>query len=382
MHILHIYKDYAPVVGGIENHLRILAEQLVKRGHRVTVLVTNTTNCDHIERRQDLTIIKAARTAQLASTPLSLGLMRYARQIHDADIVHLQFPYPLGDLAAALVPRRPPLVVTYQSDIVRQRLTRQLYAPLQRMTLSRARSIIATSHAYLHHSRWLQTYAHKCTVIPLSIDVERFAQAEPAAVIALRARYGQPLLLFVGRLRYYKGLQFLIDAMPLLRAPAQLLIGGTGPEEAALRHQVETAGLTERVHFLGDLSDEELPAVYHAANLFVLPSHLPAEALGLVLMEAQAAGLPTISTDLGTGTSYVNIHGQTGFVVPPANPRALAHAIDVLLANPVLAQKLGNTGRERCHRLFGPDRLLNQIERLYYDIIQKKGEYIAVDISG
>src|SRR5690349_11403442 len=115
MHILQIYKDYFPVLGGIENHVRDLGEGLVARGHRVTVLVTSLTDRTEIERPQPgLTVIKAARTLHLASTPLSAEMLRLARE-QRPDVVHLHFPYPPGDLAYRVVPGRPPLVVTYHS---------------------------------------------------------------------------------------------------------------------------------------------------------------------------------------------------------------------------------------------------------------------------
>jgi rhamnosyl/mannosyltransferase len=205
-------------------------------------------------------------------------------------------------------------------------------------------------------------------VVPYGIDLSRFAVPDAAAVAALRQRYGEPLLLFVGRLRYYKGLHFLLAALPLLRRPAHLLLVGIGPEEQRLRALVQALGLDDRVHFLGEVSDAELPAVYRAADVFVLPSHLRAEAFGIVQLEAQAAGLPVVCTELGTGTSYVTQHGITGLVVPPADPPALARALDVLLANPTLARQMGAQGQARAHAEFSHERMLQRYLEVYADI--------------
>src|SRR5262249_13039827 len=161
---------------------------------------------------------------------------------------------------------------------------------------------------------FLRRYAAKCEVVPLGIDASRFAQADERQVAALRERYGAPLLLFVGRLRYYKGLHVLLEALPSVRA--NLLIAGDGPEREHLEALLGVAG---RVHFLGDTPDEDLPALYRAAEVFVLPSHLRAEAVGLVQLEALASGVPCVCAELGTGTSYANRHGETGLVVPPGN---------------------------------------------------------------
>jgi rhamnosyl/mannosyltransferase len=368
VHILQIYKDYYPVLGGIENHVKVLAEGLAARGMRITVLATNTAPRDEIQRHGPLTIIKAARALHLASTPLSPRMLWYARCLRDVDVVNLHFPYPPGDLVARAVPGRPPLVVTYHSDIVRQRTLLQLYGPLLRRTLARATRILPTTPAYIASSPWLRPHAARCTVVPLSVDTERFTAPDPAAVAALRERYGPPLLLFVGRLRYYKGLHFLLEALPQMRRDARLLLVGTGPEEERLRAQVQAAGLGERVHFLGEVDDAQLPACYHAADAFVLPSHLRSEAFGIVQLEAQSAGLPIVCTELGTGTSHVTQHGVTGLVVPPANPPALARALDLLLANPALARCMGASARARVVREFSHARMLERMEAVYSEV--------------
>src|SRR6185503_19637514 len=108
MHILQIYKDYFPVIGGIENHVRDLSEALAARGHRITVLVTSLDRHTTTEQLQPrLSAIKAARSLHLASTPLSLAMLRIAGGLRP-DVVHLHFPYPPGDLAALALPERPP----------------------------------------------------------------------------------------------------------------------------------------------------------------------------------------------------------------------------------------------------------------------------------
>lgn len=365
MHILHIYKDYYPVLGGIENHIKALSEGLVERGHRVTVLVTSPTAQDDIQHQGNLTIIKAARDLHMASTPLSWRMGWYARQLQDVDIIDLHFPYPPADLVALLVRQQPPLVITYHSDIVRQKWFLLAYRPLLAWTLRRAAVIMTTSPAYIASSRWLRPHASRCVVAPLSVDTERFATPDLAQIAKLRTQYGQPLVLFVGRLRYYKGLHFLLDALTQMRTDAHVLLVGNGPEEQRLTMQAQAAGLSKRVHFLGSVSDAELPAMYGAADVFVLPSHLRSEAFGIVQLEAQAASLPVVCTELHTGTSFITQHGKTGFVVPPAQPHRLARALDVVLANPALAKHMGACGRERVVQEFSHARMVERREAIY-----------------
>ncbi len=367
VHILQLYKDYYPVLGGIENHMRDLSEGLVARGHRVTVLVTNLANRTMVEQpHPGLTVIKAARTLHLASTPLSLAMARLARQIHP-DLVHLHFPYPPGDLIYQAMPARPPLIVTYHSDIVRQQMLLRVYRPLMELTLRRAARILPTSPNYMVSSPFLRRHVARCSVVPLGIDPARFAQADMRRVAAIRARYDAPLLLFVGRLRYYKGLHILLDALPRVRA--ELLIGGSGPERARLAAQASQLGIARRVHFLGDIPDGDLPALFRAADIFVLPAHLRAEALGLAQIEALASGLPCVSTELGTGTSYANLHGTTGLVVPPSDPAALAQAINALLADPAMCQRFGAAGQRRVAELFSQAHMLDAVESVYREVL-------------
>lgn len=368
MRILHVYKDYYPVLGGIENHLRWLACAQAQRGHDVTVLVANPQGLGTtVHEEEGVRVIRAARLATLASTPISLALpWQLARQ--KPDIVHLHFPYPLGEIAQWLLHRGRATIMTYHSDVIRQQGILKLYTPLLRHILSRIDRILPTSEPYIHSSPFLNPVAGRCTVLPLGIDVERFRRPHPYAA-ALRARYEGPLLLFVGRLRYYKGLNHLIEAMKQI--PATLLIVGSGPETAALGEQAYLAGVAERVRFLGEVSDELLPTYYQAADLFVLPSDQRSEAFGLVLIEAMAAGLPVISTELGTGTSWVNQHGHTGLVTPPGDAPALTAAILRLLADPDLRRRMGAAGQARAQSEFALSRLVDRTLAIYAEVLSR-----------
>src|SRR5437764_531691 len=141
------------------------------------------------------------------------------------------------------------------------------------------------------------------------------------------ASYGSaaPLLLFVGRLVYYKGVHILIEAAS--RWPGSIAIVGEGPLEAELRADVARRGLQERVVFAGRVSDDDLPAYYQACDAFVLPSIARTEAFGVVQIEAMAAGRPVISTNLPTGVPWVNRDGVSGLVVAPDNADALGAAL-------------------------------------------------------
>lgn len=334
------------------------------------MLVTNTGRATVRARLGGVEVIKAGRLLSFASTPLSLALLREARGLR-ADIVNLHMPYPPGDLAARAIGGAPALVVTYHSDIVRQQRLLKLYKPLLQATLRRASRVIATSQPYIESSPFLRRLETKCRVVPLSVDPGRFASAVPERVATLRQSWarsaGDCVILSVGVLRYYKGLHFLLDA--LSRVDATLVVVGDGPEERRLRELAQAFGIARRVHFAGGVPDDELTNYYHAADVFVLPSHLRSEAFGVVQLEAMASGLPVISTALGTGTSVANQHGVTGFVVPPSDGQALARSIEVLLANPELRRSFGANGRQRVEREYTHERMVERTLSVYREAL-------------
>ncbi len=367
MNILHIYKDYHPVMGGIENHLRWLAEAQAARGHRVSVLVTNPSGMETtIQEEHGVRVIRAARITTVASTPISFSLPAILFR-EDPDIVHLHFPYPVGELSQWLFRRGRASVMTYHSDIVRQASFLRLYGPFLRRILHQVDRILPTSEPYIQSSPWLRPVAHKCTVVPLAIHVNRFQKAMPRRVASIHRHYPRPLLLFVGRLRYYKGLDYLIQAMRNI--DATLIIIGGGPEAARLGTMSYELGVAHKVHFLGDISDELLPAYYQAADIFILPSSHRSEAFGIVLLEAMAAGLPLITTELGTGTSWVNQDGVTGLVVPPRDVKALAAAIQRLLSNDEMRRAMGARALARARAEFDLPVLVERVTAVYERVL-------------
>lgn len=358
MRILHVYKDYAPVAGGIENHIRWLGESQARHGHDVSVLVTNPNGQPAHETLHGVKIWRLRRLATVASTPLAPGFPLALRRMRP-DITHLQFPYPVGEVSQWIAGRRP-YVISYQSDVVKQKSILAVYRPFMMRILRAAAAVMASSAAYAASSPVL-SQLDNVTVVPLGIDPlpYRTRQHGPAA---------EATILFVGRHRYYKGVDDLIRAMAGVHG-AQLVIAGDGPETAAWVALAQSLGVTDRVRFIGHVPGDALATLYASADIFCLPSNSRAEAFGLVLLEAMAAGLPCVTTELGTGTSFVVAHGQTGFVVPPRAPMALADALNRLVADPALRAALGRAGRDRLHAHFTLDVMTDAVERVYCQVL-------------
>ena len=360
MNILHLYKDYYPVLGGIENHLRVLAEAQAAAGHHVTVLVCNPGYRSCTEVANGVTVIKAGRLATVASMPLSLAQPLTLARLRP-DIVHIQSPYPLGEAANWLIGRAKATVISYQSDIVRQQKALRFYGPILRYVLQAADKIIANNPRYIESSNWLQPVRDKCCVIPIGIDVTRFSPAKAA-------QRNQLQLLFVGRLRYYKGLDTLLHAMPNI-PQAHLTIVGVGPMQTEWQALTHKLNLDDRVTFAGEIDDAQLPDYYRRADVFVLPSNARSEAYGIVLLEAMASGLPCVTTELGTGTSWIVQDGATGFVVPPQDPLALAKAINQLLTNQSLRLRFGQAALKRVVSEFSHQVMARRVMQVYEELL-------------
>jgi glycosyltransferase involved in cell wall biosynthesis len=360
MKILHLYKDYYPVLGGIENHIKVLAEAQAAAGHQVTVLVCDPGRCTRTETCNGVKVIKAGRLTTAASMPLSLTQPAILARLCP-DIVHIHCPYPLGEVANYFLGQAQATVITHHSDVVRQQGWLRLYGPFLRRVLRSADRIIATSPRYIETSPWLRPVREKCVVVPLGVDAGRFA-------LSTIPYDGSPILLFVGKLRYYKGLDDLLRALMEIQG-VNLNVVGDGPMRSSWEALAGELGLADRVHFLREVNDADLPVFYRQAHLFVLPANARAEAFGTVLLEAMAAGLPCITTEVGTGTSWVVQHGVTGLVVPPRNPEALARAIRQLLTDPDACWRMGQQGQQRARQEFSEQRMVQGVMDLYQEVL-------------
>ena len=371
MKVLHLYKDYFPVLGGIENHIRILAEAQAARGHDVTVLVANPQRRTIDDTLNGVRVIKAARWATVASTPISPAMFRQAARLK-ADIAHLHFPHPPGEVANLLFHPAQRTVISYHSDVVRQASIMRFYRPILKRVLKRADAIIVGSPP-MRNSEYLAPHQAKVHLVPYGVPLDRFlATPSDDELARVRSQYtiassSLPTLLFVGRLRYYKGLDVLIDALPDIAA--RVLIVGIGPMMDEWQALAKARNVADKIMWLGEVPDADLPTLYHLADLFVLPATHTSEAFALVQVEAMASGVPAVCTELGTGTSWVNVDGQTGLVVQPRDPPALTVAINQLLADPNRRRVLGEAARARAIE-FSVDKLIERILEVYESLIK------------
>ena len=317
-----------------------------------------------VETLNNVQVVKVGRLATVASMPLSLSQpVALARLC--PDVAHVHSPYPLGEVANWLLGQARVTVITHHSDVVRQQRLLRLYGPLLRRVLGAADRIIATSPRYVETSPWLWPVREKCLVVPLGVDSVRFT---PLPNHPITQSPSQPTLLFAGRLRYYKGLDTLLHALSLV-PDVPLVIVGDGPMGEEWERLTGVLDLRNRVTFTGKVSDEDLPGYYRAADMFVLPANARAEAFGTVILEAMASGLPCITTEVGTGTSWVVQDGVTGLVVVPRDPQALADAIRNLLDDPKRRAAMGRAGRARVEAEFTLERMIARVQAVYEEAL-------------
>lgn len=366
--ILHFFKTYYPqTMGGIEQVIFQLAEGGMAHGHQAEVLYLSQRGSARAEPFGNHMTHRSRLDLELASTGFSLSALRdFAALAREADLIHYHFPWPYMDVAHFATRVRKPTVVTYHSDIVKQKTLLRLYQPLMQRFLSSVDRIVATSPNYVASSAVLQRYQDKVSVIPIGLDRSTYPVPSSDRLTFWRSRLGERFFLFVGALRYYKGLAFLLDA--LRDTPLLVVIVGGGPMEAELKAQAERHRLTN-VHFLGGLPDEDKVVLLSLSYGLVFPSHLRSEAFGISLLEAAMFGKPLISCEIGTGTTYINIAGETGFVVPPADSAALAQAMRSLWEQPAMAAEMGRRALARFEALFTAEAMVSAYARLYQDLL-------------
>jgi rhamnosyl/mannosyltransferase len=261
--------------------------------------------------------------------------------------------------------------VSWHSDIVRQKWALSFYRPYIHKFLKLADKILVSNKNLIEFSEYLPDYKSKCEVIPLGakLDWVNNSSNRSNRVKKIKSEYTSPLVLFVGRLVYYKGIQYLIDA--IIQVPdVSLVIIGSGPLKKELLNQIQNLNLKTRIHLLPEVDVETLRSFYEACDIFVLPSVEKSETYGIVQIEAMACGKPVICTELNTGTTFINHHGKTGLVVPPRDSRALAKAIKNLANNFSLLDELGKNARQRALNELTAEKMVERTYKVYNDLLK------------
>jgi glycosyltransferase involved in cell wall biosynthesis len=361
--ILHVGKYYPPHNGGMETHLRDLAVQQAEAAD-VSVIVANHNRHWEQSTMEGVHITRVARIATIASMPVCPGLPAAIRR-SPADLVHIHVPNPGAAFAFLASGHAGKLVITHHADTIGRSVLRWFSDPFVNRLMERASRIIVTSNRYLDTSPELKPFRDKCNIVPLGINIRDGAQTDGAIIQRLRQDFGDRLILAVGRLVPYKGFDILVRAMKDI--DAKLILIGEGPQRTELHALAASQGVAGRVTMLGRV--EDLGPYFAAASFFVLPSITRAEAFGLVQLEAMAAGLPVVNTNIDSGAAEVSIGGETGITVPPRDTKALTAAMQLLLDRQDLRKQYGEAAMVRVKARFTLDQMAAQTLSLYAEIV-------------
>lgn len=366
--VLHFFKTYYPeTMGGIEQVIFQLAEGSAKYGIHAEVLslsprgaARNEAVGHHVAHRSKLDL-------HVASTGFSLSAIKdFVELAKDADIIHFHFPWPYMDLVHFVTRLHKPTVVSYHSDIVKQKALLKLYKPLMYRFLSSVDRIVASSPNYAQSSTVLTDFKDKVSIVPYGLDRETYPEPSTQKLEEWKARVGEKFFLFIGALRYYKGIHFLLEAAQKTQLPV-VIVGG-GMLEEALKAKAQAADL-DNVHFVGKLPDIDKAALLKLCYALVFPSHLRSESFGISLLEGAMFGKPMISCEIGSGTTYINISDETGVVVPPADVDALAAAMRAIWDQPEMAAEMGARAAERYEKVFTADAMASSYAKIYRSLL-------------
>ncbi|WP_406701330.1 glycosyltransferase (plasmid) [Singulisphaera sp. Ch08] len=355
--VCHLGKYYHPAPGGIESHVRTLAHAQAELGLSVQVFCANhQAGPTTVETDGPIEVTRVRRLVSLAKCDVCPELGARLARI-DADIIHLHVPNPA--MVLGLLHARPgkPVVVTYHSDLIRQKFLGSIFRPIERLAYRQVRAIMTSSPLYPQGSSFLRPYTDRLYVLPHGVELQPYldpSSEDRERAAQIRAQYASdgPLWLCAGRHVYYKGFVNAIRA--LTRVRGRLLLLGDGPDQQALRAEAQRLGVDDRVIFTGSLTHTlDLVPYYHAADAFWFPSNARSEAFGLVQVEAMASGCPVINTQIPhSGVAWVSLHEETGLTVPVDDPVALAAAANRLLTEPGLRDRFAAAAKRRAVREF------------------------------
>lgn len=368
--VLLVNKEYFPHLGGIETVVKQLAEQWVHKGVKTRILCTG----QHFSE-EEINGVQVTRTPvnlRIGSARLSFSFLKtFQRLAQDADVLHFHYPNPIGEMAL-LTSRLPSrqnrrILCSYHSDAVRPAWLVPIYNKMTGAFLGKCDRLFCASPEYCETSPNLARFPEKTQIIPYGVSRQRFqtiGREHLSRAETIASPLPRPLILFTGRLAYYKGLRHLLDALALLPR-CGLLIVGEGPEKKALEQHVTDLNLSPRVTILPPLDDALYPAIFQAADVFALPSTHRTEAFGIVGIEAMMAGLPLVTTSLGTGTTYYNLDKITGRIARPAEPQNLAGCIEWILAKENRRTWLAQNARRRAEEHFTEERMIEEYWKEY-----------------
>jgi len=367
MKVVQINKLYFPWLGGVETVVKQIAEGIAIKDVDSQVIAVNgkKEKKTSVSKLKNVTAIKSKLDFFFGAQPVSFSLIKILKKT-EADIIHLHLPNPFGVFCYLLSKPKGKLLITYHSDIVKQRVLKFFYKPLLNIILKKADKIVATSQNLVKSSLILTKHKEKIVIIPLGINPEDYTIDEEI-LSEMKKQYGENFLLAIGRLVEYKGFKYLLKALPNI-PEVNLYIIGNGKLKDHLNDIIKEKNLTERVMILDSLPFEKLKAMMKLSKMFIFPSVSNNEAFGIVQLEAMYFENPVISSNLPTGVTFVNQHEKTGLVTRKRDSESIGKAINKLLNDNKLYKTISDNNREYVCNNFSEKKMVDSYLKLYKEL--------------
>ena len=374
MRILHISKYYFPYIGGIENTCKQLTELMPNCESAVV--------CFDEEKRDKIDVVNGIKVyrvgswiniARQALSPTYFSVLHKAIKEFAPDVIHFHWanPFPAAVLLT-MIPKDVKLIIHWNMDIIKQAKIYPLIKPIENRLLKRADLIIVTSPNYRDGSIPLSPFKSKVRIVQSSIDETKFVlnESDNDKIIELKHKFdNKPIVFFIGRHIQYKGLPYLLSAERYVKSDCLFIIAGGGP----LTEQLKKECHSDRVKFVGRISDQDLKYYHYAASVFAFPSITKNEAFGVALAEAMYCYTPAVTFTIeGSGVNWVNLNKKTGIEVANRDVKAYAEAIDTLLSDKDTSQKYANAAHQRVVENFTIPKMLAKMTQVYNELIKEK----------
>jgi glycosyltransferase involved in cell wall biosynthesis len=372
--ITQISKYYHPFAGGLEVVAKQISEVMQSKGFELEVIALSENLKDSIESINGIPVRRCGRLFEFKSNPISLSFIRELSRV-DTDILHYHHPYIFAAIVHFIArPKYKHLTVSYHGDITRQKHIMKFFNPVYEAFLNRADRIHVLSEFIKDLSTTLNAIKYKKNqihVIPYGIPINSFQNINDENINKIKDIFNnKTIILYVGRFYPAKGVEYLIRAMNYVNDNAVLVLIGSGFLKKSLETIVSQNKLETKVFFTGDKIDQELIDYYQACHMLALPSI--SETFGIVQLEAMACAKPVINTNLNTASNKVSVHNETGLTVEPHSPEALAMAINTLISDDQLREKLGNNAKKRVEQFFSID-LIGEQYCQFFDFQETRG---------
>ncbi len=361
LRILEVNKAYYPHVGGIESLVKQYAEDFSRKSDLIVLVCRDGRGKTIQEKISGAKIIRSGSFGTYFSCPLSFSFIRNFRRLAEkSDVIHINTPFPLADLAVLLSGYKGRIVISWHSDVVKQKKLLFFYKPIMMKFLKRADLILTATQGHIDSSPYISKFREKCRVIPYGINIGEYINIKRKPVLTEKLIDKSAVkVFFTGRLVYYKGVEILLKAFRNVHN-CELFIAGTGTLETSLKEYARSHNMNN-VHFLGFLPDNDLKCAFADCDIFVLPSVANSEAFGIVQLEAMVYSKPVINTSLPTGVPHVSVDGVSGITVEPSSPIQLANAINMLAGDRNLREAYGRNGFRRVHDMFDSGKILDEV---------------------